>query len=154
MWTHDYFNIPLVIWTVWDLCIILLWPNKQLRDLRGKSGLFRNHIWKLVRIRTKSRNWDLFGTTVNAFNLSLSVSKFFRLVPIGSVANWSCSVCSSRGFVHLQQGVHSFFSFWFSYSVLFTGFFDTSGSLITRLVTRYCHLTLFVTDGRTEEEQQ
>ena len=63
MWTQDYFNIPLVTLIVWDLCTVLLWPIKQLRDLRGKSGLFRDHIWTLVPIATKSRNRDLFGST-------------------------------------------------------------------------------------------
>ena len=54
------------ILTVWDLCIVILWPIKQLRDLRGKLGLFWDHIWTLVPIGTNSRNRDLFGTTANA----------------------------------------------------------------------------------------
>ena len=49
--------------TVWDLNTVLLWPIKQLRDLRGKSGLFRDHIWTLVPIGTKSRNRDLSAST-------------------------------------------------------------------------------------------
>ena len=35
----------------------------ELRDLRGKSGLFRDFSWTLVPIGTKSRNRDLKGST-------------------------------------------------------------------------------------------
>ena len=35
----------------------------ELRDLRGKLGLFLDHMWTLVPIGTKSRNRDLFGST-------------------------------------------------------------------------------------------
>ena len=52
--------------TVWDLYTVLLWPIKQLRDLRGKSGLFRDHICTLVPIGTKSRNRDFSASTVLA----------------------------------------------------------------------------------------
>ena len=63
--------------TVWDLYTVLLWPIKQLRDLRGKSGLFWDHIWTFFPIETQSRN----GTFSEALTMfSKGKSKFNKNV--------------------------------------------------------------------------
>ena len=43
----------------------------ELRDLRGKSGLFRDHIWTLVLIGTKSRNRDFSASTASFKNTGI-----------------------------------------------------------------------------------
>ena len=36
----------------------------------------------------------------------------------------------------------------------FPGRFDTSGSMIPRLVWRYCHVTVFVTEQQEEQQEE
>ena len=49
----------------------------KLRDLRGKSGLFRDFSWTLVPIGTKSRNRDLFASTETGLISLVLLSGFF-----------------------------------------------------------------------------
>ena len=70
----------------------LLWPIKQPRDWRGKSGLFQDHIGTSVPIRTKSRNRDHFGSSAYGPRTLTKVCSLKLTTQI----TWACSSpCSS-----------------------------------------------------------